>query len=103
MFKLLLATDQPHIQEAYGHYPWVELGFHAPLIATTSQEAIELLESRAIDAVGYYFEKKNGVELSRYLHRDRPSLAIFSVSEDEQKQLQVLKELGEMMRRLHSD
>ena len=103
MLKLLLASDQTDIQESFRHYPWLDMGFHAPLIAGTSEEAIQLLESRAIDAVGYHFEKKNGVALSEYLHHDRPSMAIFSVVEDEQKQLQVLKELGEMMRRLHGD
>jgi hypothetical protein len=103
MYKVLLATDQKSIRDAFENYPWREMGFHLPLIASTQEEAIDLLSSRPIDAVGYYFEKKNGVALSRYLHHERPSLAIFSVTEDDKKQLDVLKELAEMMRRLHSD
>lgn len=103
MYKLLLATDQKDIQEAFGRYPWQEMGFYPPLIATSSEEAIQLLNSKAIDAVGYHFEKKNGIALSNYLHHDRPSMAIFSVAEDSQKQLTVIRELADMMKRLHSD
>lgn len=103
MYKLLLATDQKDIRDAFESYPWREMGFHLPLIASTSEEAIDLLNSRAIDAVGYHFEKKNGEALSHFLHYDRPSMAIFAVTHDESKQLVVLRELAEMMRRLHSD
>lgn len=103
MYKLLLATDQKDIREAFENHPFREMGFHRPLIASTSEEAIELLNSHAIDAVGYYFEKKNGEALSQYLHYDRPSTAIFAVSHESDKQLLVLRELAEMMRRLHSD
>ena len=103
MYKLLLATDQEVIRQAFQEYPWNRMGFHAPLIVSSSEEAIDALNSHAIDAVGYYFEKKNGVKLSSYLRYERPSMSIFSVTMDSEKQLMVLKELSEMMYRLHSD
>ena len=37
MYKLLLATDQEVIRQAFQEYPWNRMGFHAPLIVSSTE------------------------------------------------------------------
>lgn len=103
MYKLLLATDQEDIKTCFEQFDWDTLGFRAPYYAASSEEAIELLNSCAIDAVGYHFESQSGIALSQFLRYERPSLSIFTVQHSPEKQKTILRELGDMMRRLHTD
>ena len=52
MFKLLLATDDPEVQKAYGEInDWERLGFRQPRTASTADEATDSLTHHHADAV----------------------------------------------------
>ena len=52
MFKLLLATDDPEVQRAYGEInDWERLGFRQPRTASTADEATDSLTHHHADAV----------------------------------------------------
>lgn len=104
MYKLLLVTDQKDIQDLFqNEIDWMRIGFRPPMITASPQEAIEWLNSKAVDAVGYHLPKYDAIPLSRFLRYGRPSLPIFQVTSDGAKQQVVLKETRLLLDRLHSD
>ncbi len=104
MYKLLLATDQPAVQAFFrDEIDWHALNFHRPFVAASPEEAIELLNTKPIDAIGYYFSNTQGAVLTRFLSYGRPSLPVFDVSREVQRQVTALKELGRLLDRLHGD
>ncbi|MBE5787093.1 MAG: hypothetical protein E7324_06085 [Clostridiales bacterium] len=104
MYKLLLVTDQKEIQALFQNdIDWRAHNCHTPLITASAQEAIEWLNSKAIDAVGYHLPKKEAIPLSRFLRYGRPSLPIFQVTENADMQHMILKETRILLDRLHAD
>ncbi len=103
MYKLLLATDRDDIASQFKKIDWPSLGFHEPLYAADPEEAIRLLQTKGLDAVGFYFLDREAKLLSSYLHTERPSLPVYSVSEDLQQQQVIILELRSVLNRLHSD
>ena len=41
MYKLLLATNDPAVVEAFSAVKWEELGFKQPRVVSTAEEALE--------------------------------------------------------------
>lgn len=104
MYKLLLVTEQKEIQDLFQHQiDWAAINCRAPLLAASAQEAIEMLNSKAIDAVGYHLPKDTAAPLVQFLRYGRPSLPIFEVSADQEKQTTILGELVRVLNRLHAD
>lgn len=104
MYKLLLVTDRKDIQALFeNEIDWPRFNCRPPLITASAQEAIEWLNSKAIDAVGYHLPKYDAIPLSRFLRYGRPSLPIFQVTEEAETQKTILKETCILLDRLHSD
>lgn len=104
MYKLLLVTDQESIRELFeNQIDWANLDCRKPQIAATAEDAISLLNSSPVDAVGYCLSKPAAVPLIRYLRYGRPSLPIFEVCDQAEKQLPILRETRALLDRLHSD
>lgn len=104
MYKLLLVTDQESIRQLFRcQIDFAKLYCKEPLIVETAEEAIECLNSRAIDAVGYAMDRKKARALIDYLNCSRPSLPIFEVVDDADKQMQILMETKVVLNRLHAD
>ena len=104
MYRLLLVTDREDIQSLFREQiDWPSLRYRAPLVAATPQEGIDLLNSKAIDAVGYLFQALDGMPLTKFLRYGRPSLPIFKVSADREEQLTILKHTAAVLDRLHAD
>lgn len=104
MYKLLLVTDQENIRSLFQHQiDFDKLYCKQPLIVETADEAIECLKSRAIDAVGYFLDRQKGRALIDYLICSRPSLPIFEVVDDVEKQIKILMETKIVLNRLHAD
>ena len=104
MYKLLLVTDREDIQAMFRDgINWTDFNCREPLITASSHEAIELLNSKAIDAVGYHLPKQAAVELVKFLRYGRPSLPIFEVHSHANKQQVVLTEMRRILDRLHAD
>ena len=103
MYKLLLVTDQKEIAALFrGRIDWAKLNCRPPQIAETAEEAIALLNSTPVDAVGY---KMNGsaAALKQFLRYGRPSLPVFAVYDSPEKQLPALEELRRLLDRMHAD
>ena len=104
MYKLLLVTDREDIRKLFrDQIDWAGLNCRPPFIASSAQEGIDLLNTQAIDAVGYHLPKPDAIPLSRFLRYGRPSLPIFEVASKLDKQLMILHEMADMLNRLHAD
>lgn len=104
MYKLLLVTDQADVQALFREQiDWTRLNCREPIITASAREAIELLNSKAIDAVGYHLTKQDALELVQFLRYGRPSLPIIEVHSHLNKQMVVLEEMRRMLDRLHAD
>lgn len=104
MYKLLLATDQPSVIELFENgIAWENEGFQKPIIVPTATEAIDLLKSRPIEAVGFHLSKKQADPLLNYLQDERPTLPIFETYSTAKKQLPVIADLRHLLNRLHED
>ena len=51
MYKLLLATNDPAVVEAFSAVKWEELGFKQPRVVSTAEEALSSLRVNHADAV----------------------------------------------------
>ena len=104
MYKLLLATDQENVLSLFrDQIRWAGLNCRAPYTASTPQEAIDLLNTKAIDAVGYLFASPDGIQLTKYLRYGRPSLPIFQVCVEKDSQMEALRQTVKVLDRLHAD
>lgn len=104
MYKLLLVTDREDIRSLFRDgLNWSKTAFRPPYMAATAQEGIDLINSKAIDAVGYLLPRENAMPLKRFLRYGRPSLPIFTVCETAEEQMKVFKELTRVLDRLHAD
>lgn len=103
MYKLLLVTDRENIRAFFGQMDWARAGFRAPYLASGAQEGIDLINTKAIDAVGYLLPREDAMPLKRFLRYGRPSLPIFTVCESAGEQEKVILELRRVLDRLHAD
>ena len=104
MYRLLLVTDREDIQSLFREQiDWQALRYRAPLTASSPQEAIDLLNSKAIDAVGYLLTQQDPMPLTKFLRYGRPSLPIFKVSDSRDEQMTILKHMAAVLDRLHAD
>ncbi len=104
MYKLLLVTDRDDLLTLFrDQISWNNLNCRAPYTASSPQEAINLLNSKPIDAVGYRFFNCDGFELTKFLRYGRPSLPIFQICTDCQQQQSMLRQTVSVLDRLHID
>lgn len=104
MYKLLLVTDREDIRSLFqNQLDWQKTSFRPPYLAASAQEGIDLLNSKAIDAVGYLLPGEDAMPLKRFLRYGRPSLPIFAVCDRAEDQMKVLRELTRVLDRLHAD
>ena len=91
MYKLLLVTDREDLRAQFrDQIDWAKLNCRTPYLASSPQEAIDLLNSKAIDAVGYRFFSLDGMQLTKFLRYGRPSLPIFQICETAEKETEML-------------
>ena len=104
MYKLLLVTDREDLRNQFrDQIDWARLDCRAPYLASSPQEAIDLLNSKAIDAVGYRFFKTDGIQLTKFLRYGRPSLPIFQICETAEKETEMLAQTVSVLNRLRAD
>ena len=104
MYKLLLVTDQDDILSLFrDQVDWPRLNCRPPFVAADAQGAIALLNTQAIDAVGYRITRSDPMPLTKFLRYGRPSLPIFEVCAEPERQLAALKQAVAVLDRLHAD
>ena len=104
MYKLLLVTDQKEVAALFrSRIDWPRLNCRPPQIVETAEDAIALLNSAAVDAVGFRMDTAAAAPLKRFLRYGRPSLPVFAVYDSLEKQLPALQEMKTVLDRLHAD
>ncbi len=104
MYKLLLVTDREDLLTLFREQiNWNSLNCRTPYTASSPQEAIDLLNTKPIDAVGYRFFGRDGMALTKFLRYGRPSLPIFQVCLSCEDQLAVIRQTSSVLDRLHTD
>ena len=80
MYKLLLATNDPAVVEAFSAVKWEELGFKQPRVVSTAEEALSSLRVNHADAVAIGLPKEQDDLLVEQLLEKNPMLPIMAVS-----------------------
>lgn len=104
MYKLLIVTDREDIRQMFeNEIDWAKLNFRSPRIVDNAESAIELINTKPVDAVGLHLPKAKAASLVRFLNYGRPSLPVFSVYAALDKQLNVLRDTSHLLDKLHQD
>ena len=104
MYRIVIALKDPQSFSAMNEkIDWFSMNFHEPMIVSSADEAINLMETRRVDCIAYIFEKYEASSLKKYLSQVRPSLPIFQIKRDYDAQIKTLKDLLRYLDRLHSD
>ncbi len=104
MYKLLLATDQPEIIEAFQAVnSWESLGFRTPRMVTTPQAAMDSLKKHHADGIALAFDKENEAVLAPCLRDDYPILPIINASRQPGQVVDYVCELRALLNRTHAD
>ncbi len=104
MYKLLIVTDREDIRQMFEtQIDWAKLNCRTPKMVDNAESAIELMNSSAVDAVGLHLPKAKATSLVRFLNYGRPSLPIFEVYSELDKQMNVLKDTRQLLDKLHQD
>ena len=80
MYKLLLATNDPAVVEAFSAVKWEALGFKQPRVVSTAEEALSSLRVNHADAVAIGLPKEQDDLLVEQLLEKNPMLPIMAVS-----------------------
>ncbi len=104
MYKLLLVTDRAEVKDAFLNVTDLKDMMFAPItIIDNALDAIDYLESNAIDAVGYSVRHTDVGPLHQYLVESRPSLPIFQSHEHDDTLRQELHRIRRFLDSLHAD
>ena len=103
MYRLLIVTeDQNAIDMLNAMEGWEKLGFRAPWICKTAEEAREKLSNHCVDAIAV-----NAVpvfdELHAYLDEHYPTTPLCQIAGTQEEQRQVVQELYRLLTRLSAD
>lgn len=104
MYKLLLATDQPEIIEAFNAVTsWEVMGFRPPRIVTTMKSAIKSLKDHYVDAIAFKFRPEEDATLMEHLAAFYPLLPIFQAASTSGALVGIVRELSSLLNRTHAD
>lgn len=104
MYKLLLATDQPEILDAFAAVPsWEGMGFRPPRQVSSARAAIESLKAHHVDAIAFALPEADEQLLMAHLAADHPILPIFATSKASSEVVASVEELRRLLNRTHMD
>ena len=78
MYKLLLATNDPAVVEAFSAVKWEALGFKQPRVVSTAEEALSSLRVNHADAVAIGLPKEQDDLLFEQLLEKNPTIVFDS-------------------------
>lgn len=103
MYKILLATDQPQILEAYQAVKgWETLGYKLPRVVSSAEDAIALLHSRRLDAVAIALDQGSD-RLMDVMMEEYPSLPLMATFADVSAVTDEARRLGKLLDSLNAD
>ena len=104
MYKLLLATDNPEILSAFQAIPsWEAMGFRAPRVAATAQEALDSLSRHHADAIAFALPGEQESALRTALIHQYPYLPICQTGNTRVQVERSVRELEKLLIRTHAD
>lgn len=103
MYKLLLATNDQKVRDAFSAVDWDALGFKAPRMAETAAEALASLKAYHADAIAIALPAQEDGELIRALMTAYPDLPVMEApAQQGEAELRTL-ELRKLLVRLNAD
>lgn len=103
MYKLLLATNDQKVRDAFSAVAWENLGFKQPRMAATVDEAICSLKAYHADAIAIALPAKEDDELIRQLMERFPELPVMEAP-DKRGEVEIrVMELRKLLIRLNQD
>lgn len=103
MDKLLLATNDPAVREAFAAVKWEELGFRAPRMVATVEDALASLKAHHADAVAVGLPQAEDDRLAQALLTEAPMLPIMQVDRDPARVERLVLELRRLLARVNAD
>lgn len=104
MYKFLLVTDQANILETCEQIGnWSSMGFKAPHIRQTADEAIECLENHHADGIALAVDDAEDEKICHFLREKYPLLPIIPASANVAEMRKYLGELESLLNRIHAD
>lgn len=104
MYKLLLATDRQEVLAAFQALPaWEVIGFRAPRIVSSAEEALESLKRYHADAIAFDLDEEQEKTLMDALIREYPRLPIVETANTRANVEHIVRELGMLLNRTHAD
>lgn len=104
MYKLLLVTDRPEVVRAFeGVSNWELMGFRAPRIVTTVEEALERLQRHHADGIAIELPYEQSLALVMELLANYPLLPVMRASDDPAQVKADVLELGQVLNMVTAD
>lgn len=103
MYKLLLATNDQAVRDAFGAVAWEDLGFKQPRMAASVEEALASLKAYHADAIAIALPAEEDDGLIRALMAAHPDLPVMEApAKRGEVEMRVL-ELRKLLIRLNAD
>ena len=103
MYRLLIVTEDQAVWDMFAAMEgWEAMGFKVPRLRKTMDEAVECMHKHHIDAIALD-ETDALLPLAAYLDEQHPQMPIFKIEKTAEEQLEVIKEVGRLLSRLHAD
>lgn len=104
MYKLLLATDQPEILDAFAAISeWEGMGFRAPRIVSSARAAMDSLKAHHADGIAFALPEAEEQLLTAHLSAYYPILPIFATGKTAAEVMAAVEELRRLLNRTHMD
>ncbi len=103
MYKLLLATNDQAIRDAFAAVKWEMNDFRQPRIVSTADEAIESLIAHHADAIAIGLGAEEDASLVAWLLEKCPDLPIMAVSRNSGHVEDRATELRKLLNRINAD
>lgn len=104
MYRVLIATNEDNVLDPLNAVTdWQAINFHPPVMVSSAEEAIRVIETQRVDCVAYMMDKYNVHRLNQYLSSVRPSLPVFQIKRKLEDQQAVLQDVRRILDRLHTD
>lgn len=103
MYKLLLATNDSAVADAFTAVKWEELGFKSPRMVSTAEEAMDSLKAHHADAIAIGLPREQDDALMEALLQQWPMLPIMAVSTRTGVIENYALELRRLLGRINSD
>lgn len=103
MYRLLIVTENQNVIDMFASMDgWEAIGFKAPRLRSSVDEAVECMHKHAIDAIAV--DQSPTVEgINAYLDQNYPDMPIFPIEETVEKQWETVRDMFGLLSRLNAD